>query len=327
MGSAISPGGRKVMGRRCSQRLARFLFLAVAAGAGTLGGASGPALAASTVAVRPTGAPALQVMHVLGLGDSTLSSAHCNCPGLLMDYAGLAAERLRTRVRVRNYASPSATTEHALQMLQANRERSDVRSADLVVIFIGANDFGASFNAVARGESAEHNFGPVADRVERNVGQILREIKELNSHARVILCGYWNDFKDGAVARHVYSPLRRWAAEQATDYTNTALRTAAAAAGVEYLSTRQVFQSKGDVTPLLAPDGDHLSAAGHRVVADELINRLNSGELAAAPSSDPDASEPPDADPTPTSPTPAEAPDAPPPMRPARDFAWFPPER
>src|SRR5258708_6398045 len=174
------PKGDVLMGRRSWQRSARVAVLALAAGTATLSGTQASLAAAPTVTVQPGDAVAIDVVHVLGLGDSTLSAEYCDCPGLLLDYAGLAGERLRTRVQVRNYAGPSATTEDTLRTLRKNRARGDVRSADLVIIFIGANDFAGSFNAVARGGSAEHNFGPVADRVQRNVGRILGEIKALN---------------------------------------------------------------------------------------------------------------------------------------------------
>jgi lysophospholipase L1-like esterase len=90
----------------------------------------------------------------------------------------------------------------------------------------------------------------------------------------VITFGYWNAFKDGAVARTTYTPQQRRAAEEATVAANDAIRRAADATDSSYLSSRQAFAAAGRITPLLASDGDHPSAAGNDVLAHTLADAI-----------------------------------------------------
>jgi lysophospholipase L1-like esterase len=299
---------RRGGGRRFTVVVTVMLAGAVGVAGGVQVGAQVGAWAVPLVAVAAAaGAGAERGEHVVGLGDSVLSSQNCGCPGLLQDYADLAAARLNSRVRVRNEARPNAASAAVLARLRDKRVRAAVGAADLVVIYVGANDFRAAFDAVAGGGSPKRRYGRVADRVHRNVAAILEGIHHLNNHARVVLGGYWNDFKDGAVARREYTKARRLAAQQATDYTDDALRSAAITAGAHYLETRQIFHTKGDITPLLAADGDHLSAAGHRVIARELLELLHPSDNTTTPA-EPNPTQPTTPEPDPTQPRPAEPP-------------------
>ena len=223
----------------------------------------------------PSGKASDVGVHVVGLGDSVLTALdRCHCPGLLVDYAGLVADRLQERIRVENQAHGSATSNNLLDTLRTDRVQESIRTADLVVLFVGANDFNAAFGKVAHGSPADFRYAPVAEHLEHNVAESLEQIRRLNGQARIVVCGYWNDFKDGAVARREYSAAKQRAAAQATQYTNDALYKAAQDAHVEYLSTLELFRNKGDMTPLLAADGDHLSAAGHTLIAQALADLL-----------------------------------------------------
>jgi lysophospholipase L1-like esterase len=55
---------------------------------------------------------------------------------------------------------------------------------------------------------------------------------------------------------------------------NTTLRQAAPAEGATFVGLFTPFNgpaANGDVTKLLAPDGDHPNAAGHQLIAERLI--------------------------------------------------------
>jgi lysophospholipase L1-like esterase len=207
--------------------------------------------------------------NLLGLGDSVLT--HCRCPGVLRDYADLVAEGTVGRVRVENSAAPGATSSDVLWALNhMDSLRSAVASADTLVLFVGANDFDDVFDAVAGGRSPML-FDAVADRLHANMSAILGIVRQLHGPGiQVLVCGYWNDFKDGAVARQDYSPARRRAAAAATVATNSALRQAAQAAGAVWVPSTAAFADP-DSSGVLAPDGDHLSGTGARLIAAALI--------------------------------------------------------
>jgi lysophospholipase L1-like esterase len=263
--------------------MAGLLAMTVALGAGQSAAQAAPSPHANPI---PPSAAAEVGLHVVGLGDSVLTALdRCHCPGLLVDYAGLVADRLQERIRVENQARGAATSNDVLDALKSDRVQGSVRSADLVVLFVGANDFSDAFRKVAHGSPAQYRYAPVAEQLEHNVGESIEQIRQLNGQAHIVVCGYWNDFKDGAVARREYSSAQQRAAAQATSYTNDALTRAAQNAHVDYLSTLQLFQSKGDMTPLLAADGDHLSAAGHTLIAQALADLLHpdAGNSAESP--------------------------------------------
>jgi len=254
--------------------------------AATIGATELPA-AATAAAAPPTVGTASGTVRVLGLGDSVLRTGGCGCPGMLKYYARLATNRLHRQVQSTNEAAGYATSDTVVAQMRQGRVRNEVRRASLVVIFVGANDFRAAFDRVARGAAADGQYAPVAEHLRRKVAQVLGAIHDLNQNALVVVCGYWNDFKDGAVAQHQYSEARRRAADDATRYTNDALYRAAIDAGVGFLSTRHGFDRYGDRTPLLADDGDHLSAAGHQFVARRLLDLVHpltgSGDTGATP--------------------------------------------
>jgi lysophospholipase L1-like esterase len=243
-----------------------------------LGGAQVTANAAvmGSPSTNPPGKASDVGLRVVGLGDSVLTALdRCHCPGLLVDYAGLVADRLQERIQVQNEAHGAATSSDVLDVLRSDRVRDEVSTANLVIIFAGANDFMSAFDKVAHGSPAKYRYAPIAEHVQHNIAASIEEIRRLNSQAQIVVCGYWNDFKDGAVARREYSKARRQAAAEATRYTNDALYRAAQDDHVEFLSTLHLFRSRGDFTPYLAADGDHLSAKGHALIAQALADLLH----------------------------------------------------
>jgi lysophospholipase L1-like esterase len=222
---------------------------------------------------------------VLGLGDSALTGQGCSCPDLLVDYAELAGARIGKDIQARNEAEAGSTSKDLVDGLGGRHIRSEIDAADVVVLFTGANDFVDAFYEVAGGGAPKKHYGPVADKLRKNVETTVARVRRRNAHARIVVCGYWNDFKAGSVARHEYSNAQRKAADKATDYTNRALHSAADRAGAHYVSTRELFRDE-DITPYLASDGDHLSAAGHRRIARALVDLLHpdhSAQRSAAP--------------------------------------------
>jgi lysophospholipase L1-like esterase len=304
--------------------------------AAALGLAATPASAASTPD-EPDRHAAAHPM-VLGLGDSALTNQGCDCSDFLDVYALLAGRRIGKDVRVRNEAQPGTTSKDLISHLQSRQVRKEVGKADVVVVFTGANDFYDAFTKVGGGDSAAKEYGPIADALRGNVSSAIEAVRHRNPRARIVVCGYWNDFKSGSVAKHEYTAAQRRAADSATDYTNRALYTAADRADVRYVSTRKLFERQRDVTPLLAADGDHLSAAGHRLVAKALVDLLHPSPPSPGPRSNPGPAHkpapppaaparppaaPPAAPAQPPAPAPAPAPN-PPPTQPVGP-PWLPP--
>jgi lysophospholipase L1-like esterase len=154
--------------------------------------------------------------------------------------------------------------------LDAAGVRADLHAANIVLVMIGANDLAAAFD---HGRDAAA-YQAAATTVETDVRTIVRTIELVHGTAvPVLVLGYWNVVKDGAVGLAEYGAAGLRSAEEATRYCNGALRLAAQASGARYLATTPVFKGADhsqDPTNLLAADGDHPNAAGHQAIADAI---------------------------------------------------------
>jgi lysophospholipase L1-like esterase len=167
------------------------------------------------------------------------------------------------------------------QLTDPTSKTSDlVRLADIDVVTVGANDFQDQHGSITAGTSSgtgDHDC--VQDelgQLQHNLSQILDQMKQLRhgEPTTVLVTGYWNVFEDGAVARNKFPAAGRQATQKLTTQTNTVIRNAARQQQVNYVDLLQPFHDdadQGDVTLLLAPDGDHPNARGHAVIAHELV--------------------------------------------------------
>jgi lysophospholipase L1-like esterase len=209
---------------------------------------------------------------LLVLGDSVANRPACGCPTFVSRYAELVSDR--AAVRVDNLAGAGQTTASVLRVLDQPLARRLVAKADTVVVVAGANDYRQAFTEVGHGGSGSIAYPAVAARVQANLTTAVRKVAAVNPLARVITFGYWNAFKDGAVARTRYTPQQRSAAAAATASVNEAIRQASADTGSSYVSSRKAFAAAGPLTALLAADGDHPSQVGNEVLARTLAEAI-----------------------------------------------------
>ncbi|MEV6983257.1 SGNH/GDSL hydrolase family protein [Sphaerisporangium sp. NPDC051017] len=241
------------------------------------------ALAAPWTAGPPeaAGPPASEgrraVESVLGLGDSVPAGSGCDC----VSYVALVAEALSARqgtpVAGSNLAAAGLTTQGLLDMLDDDTVRAGVAGADLTVITIGANDFAE--------EGVEDDscgvdlacYGTELARLRANMDTLLSRIHALRGPGgRVVVTGYWNVFLDGAAGR-ARGPKYAAGSDRLTVAVNEALAASAAASGVLFADLYTAFKGEDgtrDDTALLAADGDHPGAAGHRLIAETVLSAL-----------------------------------------------------
>jgi lysophospholipase L1-like esterase len=210
--------------------------------------------------------------RVVGLGDSVPAGTACGCtPYVSLTGRGEAARR-GTTAEIADLAQPGLTTDGLLAQLGDASVRRRIAAADLVVITIGANDFDTDdvASASCRGPALTC-FQPTLKRQQGRLGQAFERVETLlgGRSATVLVTGYWNVFLDGDVA-----------AARGTDYVrnsvaltraeNAQISAAAQRAGATYVDLFTPFKgpsgTKND-TSLLAGDGDHPDAAGHRRIA------------------------------------------------------------
>jgi lysophospholipase L1-like esterase len=222
-----------------------------------------PSLAAGS---SPTGT-------VVTLGDSVPAGTACDCDPFPDLYAALLAPPARSI----NDARPGYTSADVRGQLSDAGIRADLGSATVVLIMAGANDLADAFDH----DRDENAYRAAAAAVRQNVDATVAAVRQDHPAAvTVLVLGYWNVVKDGAVGLATYGADGERSAVTATRYANRALRQAAADSGARYVPTTPLFdgaQRDRDSTALLAADGDHPNADGHRAIARAVFAALPSG--------------------------------------------------
>jgi lysophospholipase L1-like esterase len=210
---------------------------------------------------------------VVTLGDSVPAGTACDCDPFPDLYAALLAPPARSI----NDARPGYTSADVRGQLSDAGIRADLGSATVVLIMAGANDLADAFDH----DRDENAYRAAAAAVRQNVDATVAAVRQDHPAAvTVLVLGYWNVVKDGAVGLATYGADGERSAVTATRYANRALRQAAADSGARYVPTTPLFdgaQRDQDSTALLAADGDHPNADGHRAIANAVFAALPSG--------------------------------------------------
>ncbi|HEY3603448.1 MAG TPA: GDSL-type esterase/lipase family protein [Sporichthyaceae bacterium] len=243
---------------------------------------SAPSLSTGAAAVHGHVAPpAGRGPVVVALGDSVPAGSVCGCRNFVATYGDLLSRGAAHKAAVTNFAEGGAETEDVLEQVRKPAVRDALTNATTVLLMIGANDFYRPFKHVRRGASAATEYRAAARQVRTNVEQTIRQIRLLHDGpVNIVVLGYWNVVEDGKVARQDYGTAGVKAAESATGWANRALRGAARTGHALYVSTYAAFKGADgskDPTALLASDGDHPNAAGHRLLARTVYGPLPKG--------------------------------------------------
>jgi lysophospholipase L1-like esterase len=226
----------------------------------------------------PTSTPAAPTHHVvLAMGDSVPSGAVCNCRPFPETYGDLLSRSTGTRVTVDNRAVGGLDTAGLVAQLRQPGMEDAVRRADVFLVTIGANDFGDHHTQVVSGQCGADAdcVGDELTSMRDRLASVLAKIRSLRGGrpTTILVTGYWNVFQDGDVARQAFGERGLEASLRLTRRANDAIRAVADDAGARYVDIFAPFEKPGgDITSLLAPDGDHPDAAGHQLIARTLLD-------------------------------------------------------
>ncbi|MEU4191561.1 SGNH/GDSL hydrolase family protein [Kribbella sp. NPDC026611] len=231
--------------------------------------------------LRPALQPAGQ-LRVVALGDSVTSGHNCNCAGFPQMYGGLLADRTGAPVAVNNLGVAGLDSNGLLTSLDRRNSTMQVvtAAADVVLLTIGANDFSDHQDDVTGGQCSTECTTDELDELTTNMRRIIGQIHTLRggSPTTILVTGYWNVFQDGDVARRRYPPPGRLASDQLTREANKLIADVGHSDQATYVDIYNPFEDHpAGITTLLAPDGDHPNAAGHRLIAQLLLAATPNG--------------------------------------------------
>ena len=220
---------------------------------------------------QPTRPP---IRDVVGLGDSVPAGFACSCTTYVSLVANALAKAQHTKVATHNFAQSGQTTQGLLAQLHNQAEMKALRRADVVIVTIGANDLEEDPDCSPADSYACYRADLRALRP--TYVRLLKRIHSLvQTRARVIVTGYWSVFQDGSVARQQGDTYVR-NSNALTRAVNSLIASSAVAHAATYVDVYKPFKGDGDRddTWLLAADGDHPNAAGHRAIAAAIAHTL-----------------------------------------------------
>ena len=198
---------------------------------------------------------------------------NCGCT----PYPQLSASSLTTpptrEVTATNDAVAGFTTEDVLTQLRSDPEVvSDVRTADVVEVEVGANDVAYSGSCGTKAAC----YQPMIPAIQQNLAEIVTKVHELTEGhpVLIVLLDYWSVWLGGQYAA-AQGQAYVEAAESVTDQVNTTIQGTAAASGSTYVDLRAAFKGPDyefDETHYLSNDGDHPNADGHEQIATAVVD-------------------------------------------------------
>ena len=221
---------------------------------------------------RTTTGPAAGL--VVGLGDSVTAGTACGCTTFIDLYAAGLAGRHDRPLRAVNLGRGGLTSVGLAEQLGTAPVRDQLAHADTAVVTIGANDLVPLVGRWQHARCPQSCVAPLVSAMRSHVATALSALRaDLPPGARVLVTGYWNVFEDGDVADRDYGDgFADWS-DGVTRAANSAICAAAAASHDRCVDLYAPFEGAGDRNPtaLLADDGDHPNAAGHRLIARTLL--------------------------------------------------------
>ena len=227
------------------------------------------------------GAKAPRVRAIMGLGDSVMVGTGCRCPDFIRLLGQAQAAAQGSDVDFRNASQNGLTSAGLVEALRDPNVAAGTKFSDVVVVTIGANDFdsGQLDDAACGPKTSIACYQADLRALRTNLTDVLARIRQLHrSGIRILVTGYWNVFLDGDVGRGQGAAYVA-SSDALTRAANAVIRDAARKGRAQYVDLYAPFKGGGDTddTALLAPDGDHPSAAGHRLIAGILRRALAQG--------------------------------------------------
>lgn len=237
---------------------------------------SGPAPGAASGLSAAQTPPA--TIQVLGLGDSVMAGTACDCEGIPAAFAARLQSNFGRQVSWVNAAQSGATSQDLLQDLAEPAVKSEVATADVILITVGANDVVRAVEDCPPQDCGDQ-VAAVTQGVGRRLSKILAQIRQAQAGRKTttLVLGYWNVFAVDDPDTPL-DPDDNPIDLAATQETNAVLAKVSRSNGARYVDLNRAFfghSGDDDPLPLLAEDGDHPNAGGVDAIVAELMRAVS----------------------------------------------------
>lgn len=209
------------------------------------------------------------------MGDSVTAGTACDCQTFVDRYAAMLHQHSGRAASAVNLGQGGLTSVGLSTQLSSPDVRSQLATATVVVLTIGANDLEP---LIARWQSqgcpASTCIDPATAAMGAQLGTDLGQVRaEVSPSARILVTTYWNVFEDGDVGEQDYGKAFHPWSDAVTKSANAQICAAAQSAGDTCVDLYTPFEGAGERNPtgLLADDGDHPNAQGHQLIAEALL--------------------------------------------------------
>ena len=162
----------------------------------------------SQPAAVPRRNPAPERLNVITLGDSLAYGAGDEGGGGIARRLDAELERRGVAdADIVNLGVNGAQTSDLIARLRQDRVQKAVRSADAVVLSIGANDL---FRSPGARDETLRNPLQVADRILARLEEIVATIRKLNADAHILILGAYNPVPSHPFASMINDYIRLW---------------------------------------------------------------------------------------------------------------------
>ena len=229
-----------------------------------------------------TARPSLTKAHVVAIGDSVTAGTNCDCTPFPELYAKDLADKYDIKTYIRNDGQSGETSQDVLDDLRSDGAvQADIAKADIVVVTIGANDFGSEYDQGRGGTlRRRRRSGLRAGRSRPAAGQPDRDrAADRSAPRRRADCGPAHRLLERVRGRRcrqaVDDEARTRPERQADPCDESRSTTSPRTSEATYVDLYTPFKGADggdDPTQLLADDGDHPNAAGHKLIAQTLLD-------------------------------------------------------
>ncbi|GAA1389752.1 hypothetical protein GCM10009599_05020 [Luteococcus peritonei] len=228
--------------------------------------------AVTLTALPAEGGPVGSVRKVTAIGDSYPKGSGGNERRAYPELYGS-----RTGQPTLNRSFPGWMTGDVLYNMRSDGSvLRNIRDTRTVIVTVGANDISMRYPNPSTAAVSTRSYQPGMRSMRANLHTILGSVSRARggNTTRVVVTGYNNIYMDGAALSRQSAAYRKGSVNL-TNQVNSIIMAECAAYRMKCVNPAPAFHARGvNTTALVTADGTHPSAAGHRLYANLVYNKV-----------------------------------------------------